>query len=155
MSQEWRKCSICKASIKFGQIYQQCNVSTCRKNAYCSVDCWSVHVPVLNHKNAWAEEERAPKEGQEVRPKRRIIVTPKAENTPMADEKTHLNNQDIPKDILVVVSKLKAYIKARSDMNTSGEVADKLSDIIRQHVDQAINQARQSERITVMARDFK
>lgn len=65
-----------------------------------------------------------------------------------------LSNKDIPDDVLVVVSKLKAYIKARSDMNTSADVIDRLSDQLRRLCDQAILRARQDGRKTVMARDF-
>ncbi len=59
------------------------------------------------------------------------------------------------KDVLVVVSKLKAYIKSKADMNTSGNVTDKLSGIIRGLCDQAIEKARQDGRKTVMDRDFE
>ena len=59
-----------------------------------------------------------------------------------------------PKDVLVVVSKLKAYIKAKSGMNTSGDVAENLSDKLRRLCDDAIIRARQDGRKTVMARDF-
>lgn len=154
MSDEWRKCSICKKSINYGQKYQKCSVSTCKKSVYCSVDCWEVHVPVLGHKSPWAEEERAPLKGQEEeRQARRILVTPKK-----VDESTdipNLNSNDLPKDILIVISKLKAYVKARSDMNTSGDVGDALSEIVRKHVDGAIREARMDGRKTVMGRDFK
>jgi histone H3/H4 len=57
-------------------------------------------------------------------------------------------------EILVVVSKLKAYIKTKADMNTSGEVLDYLSDKLRALCDQAIQKARADGRKTVMARDF-
>jgi histone H3/H4 len=58
------------------------------------------------------------------------------------------------KEILVVVSKLKSYIKARSGMNTSGTVADVLSDAIRSLCDDAIERARADRRKTVKDRDF-
>ena len=57
-------------------------------------------------------------------------------------------------DVLVVVSKLKTYIRSRSDMNTAGNVAPKLSEIVRRLCDQAIEQARNDGRKTVMDRDF-
>ena len=56
----WRKCGTCKKEIEWGQIYQKCSVSSCRKYAYCSVDCWSVHDSVMGHISAYAEEEKAP-----------------------------------------------------------------------------------------------
>ena len=149
---EWRKCSVCKKPINLGEIYQKCSVSTCRKNAYCSVKCWDVHVPILNHKSAWAEENTAPKtlEAEKAdQPRSRIVVSDKNA------AKTIGHNSHLPKDVLVVISKLKSYIKAKADMNTSGDVSDILSDIIRMYCDEAIHQAQADGRKTVMARDFK
>lgn len=58
------------------------------------------------------------------------------------------------KEVLVVISKLKGYIREKSGMNTSGNVAPAISDIIRQMCDEAINRARADGRKTVMDRDF-
>jgi histone H3/H4 len=60
----------------------------------------------------------------------------------------------LPSEVLIVVSKLKAYIKARGDMNTAGNVMDVLSEIVRQHCNDAIDRARADGRKTVMDRDF-
>lgn len=57
-------------------------------------------------------------------------------------------------EVLVVVSKLKNYIKTASGMNTAGSVAPKVSDLVRQLCDQAIERARRDGRKTVMDRDF-
>jgi histone H3/H4 len=57
-------------------------------------------------------------------------------------------------EVLVVVSKLKNYIKERSGMNTSGNVAPAVSDIVRTLCDQAVERARSDGRKTVMDRDF-
>ena len=57
-------------------------------------------------------------------------------------------------DTLVVVSKLKAYIKSTAGMNTSGNVAPKLSAIIRSLCDRAVESAKNDGRKTVMDRDF-
>lgn len=57
-------------------------------------------------------------------------------------------------EILVVVSKLKNYVKERADMNTSDSVANVLSDKIRRLCDRAIDNARADGRKTVMDRDF-
>lgn len=61
----WRECSTCKKPIHYGQKYQVCNVSTCnrKRNSYvfCSVDCWDAHLPLANHREAWAVEETAPR----------------------------------------------------------------------------------------------
>ena len=58
------------------------------------------------------------------------------------------------KDVLVVVSKLKNYIRNTSGMNTSGTVATALSEIVRSLCAQAIEKAKNDGRKTVMDRDF-
>jgi len=58
-------------------------------------------------------------------------------------------------EILVVVSRLKGYVRTRSSgMNTSDDVLPVLSDHMRKLVDDAIGNARRAGRKTVMARDF-
>lgn len=57
-------------------------------------------------------------------------------------------------ETLVIVSKLKKYIKANGGMNTAGNVAPALSDRIRQMCNQAMENARSDGRKTVMDRDF-
>jgi len=60
----WRRCSSCKSSIAFGAKYWVCNVSTCNRKRtgliFCNVSCWDAHVPMMNHRESWAEERRAP-----------------------------------------------------------------------------------------------
>ncbi len=60
----WKRCSTCKAEIPFVTVYWVCNVSTCNRVrtglAFCSVNCWDAHVPMLRHRDAWAEERRSP-----------------------------------------------------------------------------------------------
>lgn len=58
-------------------------------------------------------------------------------------------------EVLVVVSKLKNYIRDASTFNTSGNVAPRLSDMIRTLCDGAIERARQDGRKTIMDRDFE
>ena len=64
-------------------------------------------------------------------------------------------SEELPQDVLVVVSKLKAYVKARSGMNTSDGVVDVLSAKIRKLCDAAIEVAHSDGRKTLMDRDFK
>lgn len=60
----WRPCSSCKRPIARGAVYWVCNVSTCNRKrtglVFCSVECWDSHVPMMRHKESWAEERRAP-----------------------------------------------------------------------------------------------
>ena len=58
-------------------------------------------------------------------------------------------------EVLIVVSKLKNYIKSSAGMNTAGNVAPKLSDQIRAMCDRAVENARSDGRKTVMDRDFE
>lgn len=63
-------------------------------------------------------------------------------------------NDSSKDEVLVVVSKLKNYIRDSAGMNTSGNVAPALSGLIRQLCDDAINRAKEDGRKTVMDRDF-
>lgn len=140
----WRKCGSCKKEIGFNSIYQACSVSSCRKMVFCSVDCWDLHNPVMNHKSSWAEERRSPRKGEEVLEEGRrvrMISSPKA-----LVETNH--------EILIVASKLKQYIKDKYDMNTSASVMDILSKKVRDITDLAIENAKAEGRKTLMDRDF-
>ncbi len=57
-------------------------------------------------------------------------------------------------EILVVSSKVKKYIKTKFGMNTSKDVADKLSDCIRSLCADAAESAKNGKRKTMMAKDF-
>jgi histone H3/H4 len=65
-----------------------------------------------------------------------------------------MSDSNSEKEILVVASKLKKYIRSTSGMSTSGSVAPALSDTIRSLCDQAIEKAKADRRKTVMDRDF-
>ena len=64
----------------------------------------------------------------------------------------HLNDV-ADRDMLIVVSKLKKYIKDRSGMNCSDAVAEVLSDHVRNLCDESIRAAGRDERKTVLERD--
>lgn len=159
----FRVCSTCRKPIAFEARYYACSVSTCNRKPtalyFCSVPCWDAHVPDARHRDAWAEEEKAPtraeflaarSEDDGAAPVRRVVPSPAATARHDDDDPA-----DLPKDVLVVVSKLKAYIKARSTMSTSDGVVDVLSDHLRQLCVAAIRHAAQDSRKTVMARDFE
>ena len=57
------------------------------------------------------------------------------------------------KDILIVVSKMKKYIKDRAGMNCSDGAVDLLSEHVRAICDESIRAAAQAERKTVLERD--
>ena len=57
-------------------------------------------------------------------------------------------------DVLVVVSKMKKYIKDKSGMNTASAAAEELSKIVERECDRAIENAANDGRKTVMDRDF-
>lgn len=59
------------------------------------------------------------------------------------------------KETLVVVSKLKSYIKEKADMSTSASVAERLTEKIQELCDEAIEKAKSAKRKTVMDRDFE
>ncbi len=71
-----------------------------------------------------------------------------------------LLGRDVPRpgpqgtgDVLVVVSRLKEYVRARSDMRTSDEVPAVISNELRRIAHFAIETARKDGRKTVMGRD--
>jgi hypothetical protein len=143
----WRKCGSCKKEIGFNVLYQVCNVSSCKKIVYCSVDCWNLHNPVMNHKSSWAEENRSPlkRELENTTGPKRILIQNKSPGTNQTDEQ----------DVLIVASKLKQYIKDKYDMNTAANVMDALSNDVRRLTDRAVDRARSEGRKTVMDRDFE
>ncbi|MBI3204915.1 MAG: hypothetical protein HYZ29_25485 [Myxococcales bacterium] len=61
----------------------------------------------------------------------------------------------MPKEVLVVVSKVKAYVRARSGMNTSDSVTGVLSEHLRKLCNEAIRNAARDGRKTVLDRDFE
>lgn len=63
-------------------------------------------------------------------------------------------SEEVPKEVLVVISKVKSYIRAKSSMNTSDAVTEALSELVRSTCDQAIEKAKSEGRKTVMARDI-
>ena len=55
---------------------------------------------------------------------------------------------------LVVVSKVKKYIKNKAGMNTSASEMDQLSKIVEKEIEKAVQNAKSDNRKTVMDRDF-
>lgn len=59
------------------------------------------------------------------------------------------------KETLVVVSKVKKFIKDSADMNTSASAIGALSEAIEKECRKAIENAKKDGRKTVMDRDFE
>ena len=151
---------------------------------FCSVSCWEVHLPTMRHREAWAVEKRSPSaaswqrqlaeesgsaaptpvrastpapvrastpapvtarpaEPRPAEPRRQVVAPPPVEDDLDLD------------DILIVVSKLKKYIRAKSGMNTSDNVMQVLSAHLRRVCDRAIQKAAEEGRKTILDRDFR
>jgi hypothetical protein len=153
----WKKCSACKKNILLGSMYYECNVSTCTSErtgyVFCSVPCWEVHLPAAKHRSAGAVEKWAPKSLES----RKIIINsnlPAASSTSASKPTQTPNANSMSNEVLVVVSKMKQYIREKSEYNTSEDVNQVLSNMIRIACDRAIEKARSGGRKTVMAKDF-
>ena len=165
----WRRCSACKQPIALGAKYWVCNVSTCNRArtalAFCSLTCWEVHLPEAHHRESWALERTAPRTPAEAggaapgRPaaggapappprtaersgERRVVRPAAASSRPAA-----------PREVLIIASRLKEYIRVRSGFNTSDGILDPLSDAVRHLCDEAILKAEREGRRTVLDRD--
>lgn len=157
----WARCSTCKGDLEFGEMYYVCSVSTCNRKGsdfrFCSVECWDAHVPTMRHRDAGAEERRGPTRGQWER-ENPPPAPPRPAPTPAAAPaapRPLVPSANVPQDILVVVSKVKAYVRAVSGMNTSDTAMDGLSDWIRWLCDDAIRSAERDGRKTVLDRDVR
>jgi hypothetical protein len=178
MAETWRKCNACKNPIPFHAKYWACSVSTCNRPrtgyVFCTVSCWDSHIAEARHRDAWADEKRAPSKeawDQELaanpepapaapRPVaqapsvpvvRRVVGDASPATAATVEGNVRLANAE--REMLIVVSKLKKYIKDRSGMNTSDSVAEVLSDHVRAICDDAIRAAGRDERKTVLDRD--
>ena len=169
----WRRCSSCKKEIRFQATYWVCSVSTCNRKrtglVFCTTSCWDAHLPTMNHREAWAEERRAPTREAWAREQAEEAAATRAPAAPAPAPKPAPKPEparilvrpaaaprepEPPQEVLVVVSKLKAYVRARSGMNTSDAVAEVLSDRLRRLCDEAIRRAQNDGRKTVLERDF-
>ncbi|NVB79199.1 MAG: hypothetical protein HOV81_12430 [Kofleriaceae bacterium] len=182
MAETWLKCSACKNPIPYNATHWVCSVSTCNRKAtgyvFCTVSCWDSHVADARHRDAWAVEKRAPTKEQWERelaenppppapaPRpapapsapvvRRVVgeaSSPTPAPAPSSSGGSTLQLAEAERDILIVVSKMKKYIKDRSGFNCSDAVADMLSDHVRAICDDAIRAAARDERKTVLDRD--
>jgi hypothetical protein len=158
-----------------------CNRSRTRL-VFCSVACWDSHLATLRHREAWAVEATAPSRDEHAReeahaselraapspsPAPAPLVRPppprpappeRAAASPTGSVTAHaggpaLSSSYAHDDVLIVVSKVKKYIRDRSGMNTSDAVAEALGDHVRTVCDEAIRAAARDGRKTVLDRD--
>src|SRR5688572_23281801 len=140
----WKRCSTCKRGIGFGAAHWTCSVSTCNRKGnafvFCSVSCWNAHVPTMRHRESWAEEQRSPTReawaGERERssasltgsssthqdePRRTEAAPAPTSAASKSDAEPPSSSEplarDFPREILIVASKLKSYVRARSGMN--------------------------------------
>lgn len=148
---------------------------------FCSLPCFEAHLPEARHRDAWAEREIAPTRaaaeaelaaetseeeeaskaaftppgpggaGTTVAPQRRIAMPA---NPPTAGAVSEEGRAEPEAEVLVVVSKLKKYVRDWSGMNTSDSVIAVLSEHLRELSKEAIRQAGLDGRRTVLDRDF-
>jgi len=166
----WRRCSSCKNPIGFGTQHWVCNVSTCNRPrtglVFCTVSCWDSHLAVVRHRESWALERRAPSAAEWEREQRAASAPPPVANASAGASPSERSPRrvlpapeprkpdPIEDDVLVVISKIKNYVRARSGFNTSDRVAAPLSEALRVLCDKAIHKARAEGRKTVLDRDF-
>lgn len=167
MSEQFKVCSTCRKPIAFGASYYQCSVSTCQRGKtglyFCSVECWDAHLPMMRHREAWAETARAPTRAEwELQQAEEAAGAAKSAEERIVNENqsnaTSANSEggaEMSQDVLIVVSKLKGYIKSKSGMNTSDGIVPVLSNLVREICDRAIESARSDGRKTVLDRDIK
>jgi histone H3/H4 len=129
----------------------------------------------MRHRESWAEEQRSPTREAWAREQKGAArpTTPATPGTPTtqktssgseregrrtivrpAASRSAAPKDDVAREILIVASKLKAYIRASSGMNTSDSVMAALSEHVRVLCDDAVREARKAERKTIMDRDF-
>jgi hypothetical protein len=172
----WKHCNMCKSPIPFQAGYFVCSVSTCNRKrtglVFCSLPCFEAHLPTARHRDAWAERETAPSAAEW-----RAALAAEAPAAPPGAAAVHASSSGranaakpeprpapapLPKaeaaadehEILVVVSKLKKYVRDWSGMNTSDAAMNVLSDHLRELCREATRQAGADGRRTVLDRDF-
>jgi hypothetical protein len=133
---------------------------------FCTVSCWDSHLGVVRHRESWALERRAPSAAEWEREQQAAANAPAMTSSSAGASPSERSPRrvlpapeprkpdPIEDDVLVVMSKLKNYVRARSGFSTSDRVAAPLSEALRALCDRAIDKARAEGRKTVLDRDF-
>lgn len=158
----WKVCSICKNPIGFQQTYYRCSVSTCQRPRtglyFCSPPCFDAHLPMMRHRESWAEQETAPTREQAAAQQSAERQLETQANPAAGGERRRIAApgpaaEREPAEVLVVASKLKKFVRNRSGMNTSDGVMSVLSDHLREVAVEALRAAATDGRKTVLERD--
>jgi hypothetical protein len=137
MADAWLHCSACKTDIPYRAAHWVCSVSTCNrarmKLVFCSVACWDSHVADARHRDAWAVEARAPSREEWAAQQaerddepdapaappppaapRKVVTAGQAPAPAQTLSSGPALSSTYERDVLIVVSKMKKYIKDRS-----------------------------------------
>ncbi len=174
----WKHCNMCKSPIAFQAEYFVCSVSTCNRKrtgfTFCSLPCFEAHLPTARHRDAWAESERAPSASEwkaalaaeastpapgaaavrSASAGQASVARPEPRPAPAAPSAPTGEGATDEHEVLVVVSKLKKYVRDWSGMSTSDAAMNVLSDHLRELCREATRQAGADGRRTVLDRDF-
>lgn len=118
----WKRCSTCKKEIPYQGKYYLCSVSSCKHKRkgyrFCSVSCWDEHLAFANHREAWAEENQAPTKAEAEAESPAVVQSSTSSRAPVRKivDSSSAGKKGDELDTLVVVSKVKAYISAYSDL---------------------------------------
>jgi histone H3/H4 len=155
----FRRCSTCRDPIDFEARYFNCSVSTCNKKrmtlVFCSVSCWEAHQADARHRDAGAEEARAPTRAEWERENKEERDRVEGRQPDHAAPAMSRVSHSIAHEVLVVGTRIRAYIQERAGMSTSDRVFNVLSDHVRELLDLAIAAAGRDGRKTVMDRDIE
>lgn len=149
---------------------------------FCGLPCFEAHLPEARHRDAWAEQARSPSRAEwqaalaaektaadagdsapshtapsAAEPRRTSVSgagEPRRNATIVRAAAETGDEEPAEHEVLVVVSKLKKYIRDRSGMNTSDGAMPVLSEYLRELCREAIRQAGLDGRRTVLDRDF-
>jgi hypothetical protein len=176
----WLLCSACRKDISFGDVHWVCSVSTCNRSrtrlVFCSVPCWDSHVATLRHRDAWAVETPTPGREEHARQPPDEIPEGASPACVPASVPAARGDQPVPGrpsaasvtahaggpalsskydhgEVLIVISKVKKYIRERSGLNTSDAIVEALGEHVRNICDDAIRAAARDGRKTVLDRD--
>jgi hypothetical protein len=108
----------------------------------------------MNHRDAGAFERKAPLTATPAQPEAHPAQVHHTNRTAGIPSQPPADPAMLADEILVVVSKVKKYIKDQSGMNTSDSVMDVLSKQVRKWADSGVKTATLQGRKTVMERDL-